>query len=105
MKNRGRLRIRSSQSIIHRLTFRTKVIVFSLAALVSGGIVFLLNLTHSKEAYAVICSSTYTLDWSNPATFTVNCGTVNAAQWTVKGDTCNYYSPVNNVDGLPGDPP
>ena len=105
MRNRGRLRIRSSQSVKHRLTFRTTVAIFSFVALVSGGIVFLLNLTDSKEAYAATCSSTYTLDWSNPATFTVNCGTVNAAQWTVKGDTCNYYSPVNSVDGLPGDPP
>jgi hypothetical protein len=104
MKTRSRLQLRSRQSVKSRIVFRTTVALFSVA-LVCGGIVFLLNMTGSKQANADTCSSTYTLDWSNSATFTVTCGTVNAAQWTVKNDSCNYYSPTNAVDGLPGDPP
>ncbi len=35
----------------------------------------------------------YELNWSDTTTFTVDCGTVNPAQWTVKNDSCNYSSP------------
>jgi hypothetical protein len=105
MRTRNRLKVRSATNTRQRLVFRTAVLLISFVAIVSGGIVFLLSLSDSKEAYAATCSSTYTLDWSNPTTFTVTCGTVNAAQWTVRNDSCNYYSPVNFVDGLPGDPP
>ncbi len=50
------------------------------------------------------CVSAYQLDWSNPATYTTTCGTVVPAQWTVKKDSCNYYSPIINVGGMIGEP-
>lgn len=50
------------------------------------------------------CATAYQLDWSNPATYTTTCGTVVPAQWTVKKDSCNYYSPVINVGGMIGEP-
>jgi hypothetical protein len=40
----------------------------------------------------------YVLDWSDTSTWDVTCGTVNAAQWTVKNDTCWYYSPLIQID-------
>lgn len=46
----------------------------------------------------------YLLDWSDPSTYTVTCGSVNAAQWTVKNDSCNYFSPIVLVGGVEGEP-
>jgi len=104
MKKRGKLQLRSSQSVKYRLTTRN-VAIFSLVAFFTGLTALVLNLSNSEQSFSATCTYTYTLDWSNPATFTVTCGTVNSAQWTVKNDSCNYYSPINLVGGLPGDPP
>jgi len=50
------------------------------------------------------CETSYTLDWKTPATYTVDCGDVNAANWSVKGMTCWYSSPLFNVPGAVGGP-
>lgn len=71
--------------------------VYFIVAFIS---IFLLN---PRSVYSQ-CTSAYQLDWSNPATYSVNCGTVVPAQWTVKRDSCNYWSPVINVGGMIGEP-
>jgi hypothetical protein len=102
MKKRSRLR--ATSRISTKMTFRGYVAIISAVVLINAAILFFLNMTHSREALAASCSTSYTLNWSDPTTYTVTCGTVNAANWTVKADTCTYYSPVTNVGGVPGDP-
>ncbi len=65
---------------------------------------FLLGIFFSTSQLSAQCTGVYQLDWSNPATYTVSCGTVNPAGWTVKNDSCNYWSPNIFVGGLPGGP-
>ena len=36
----------------------------------------------------------YTLNYKDPSTYTVTCGSVNPAQWEVKNDSCILYTPV-----------
>ncbi len=38
--------------------------------------------------------NTYVLDFSDPTTYQVTCGSVNSAQWTVNSGTCNLYTPM-----------
>ena len=104
MRSRNRMRIRNSMHVRQRMSLKAHAIIFSTIIIATALIVFLLSMSHSEKTYADTCSSSYTLDWTNPSTFTISCGAVVAAQWTVKNDSCNYYSPVNTVDGHPGDP-
>jgi hypothetical protein len=57
------------------------------------------------QALAAPCDSSFVLNWSNPATYSVTCGAINSAQWNVKGLFCSYYSPVMQVGGKTGDAP
>lgn len=41
-----------------------------------------------------IKAQTYVLDYTDPTTFEINCGTANPAQWTVKNDSCMLVTPV-----------
>jgi len=41
-----------------------------------------------------ISGQSYTLNYKDPATYSVTCGTVNPAQWEVKNDSCILYTPV-----------
>ncbi len=43
------------------------------------------------------------LDFSNPATYSVTCGSVNASNWNVKNQTCTYSSPVFYAGGVSGE--
>lgn len=36
----------------------------------------------------------YTLNYKDPSTYTITCGSVNPAQWEVKNDSCLLYTPV-----------
>lgn len=56
-------------------------------------------------AEAATCESGYTLDWGDPSTYTITCGSVNSGNWSVKGETCLYYSPVFPVGGPLGGTP
>jgi hypothetical protein len=38
--------------------------------------------------------SQYVLDFSDPTTYQVTCGSVNSAQWTVNSGTCSLYTPI-----------
>ena len=49
--------------------------------------VLMLVETHSLRAQ-------YTVDFSNSSTYTTTCGSVNAAQWEVRNDSCTLYTPV-----------
>jgi hypothetical protein len=50
------------------------------------------------------CNNAYILDWKDPSTYTVTCGDVNASNWSVKGLTCLFNSPVFNAGGSVGGP-
>lgn len=41
-----------------------------------------------------VFSQDYTLNYKDPTTFSVTCGSVNPAQWEVKNDSCILYTPV-----------
>jgi hypothetical protein len=36
----------------------------------------------------------YVLDFSDPTTYQITCGSVNSAQWTVNSGTCSLYTPI-----------
>jgi len=99
-------KLRHSHSTIQRQRLNWKVIAlsFSILGIATLLSVVFINLSNPQEAYAVTCSSSYTVDWNDPATYTVNCGTLNSSSWTVKKDTCNYSSPVLLVGGTAGEP-
>jgi len=50
------------------------------------------------------CDNSYILDWKDPLTYTVTCGEVNSANWSVKGMTCWFYSPLFSTGGSIGGP-
>jgi hypothetical protein len=85
--------------------FSRKIVWGSLLILtIVVSIVFSVRLIKPGTAQAAICESSYILNWSNPATFTVTRGSVNSAGWSVKGQTCFYYSPEFNSGGITGMP-
>lgn len=65
---------------------------------------FLSESFRSEKAFAIACESSYTLNWADPTTWTVTCGSVNASNWNVKGLTCTYFSPLFTASGIPGGP-
>jgi len=65
---------------------------------------FLSESFRSEKAFAIACESSYTLNWADPTTWTVTCGSVNAANWNVKGITCTYFSPIFTASGALGGP-
>jgi len=87
-----------------KITLRKAVMVTSLAMVAVCGGFFVMHLKNPEEALAAACENSYVLDWSVPATYTVTCGEVNASNWSVKGNTCFYYSPIFNVGGTVGQP-
>lgn len=50
------------------------------------------------------CINSFILDWSDPSTYSITCGSVNAANWTVRNRKCIYSSPLFNSGGNSGDP-
>jgi hypothetical protein len=85
--------------------FSRKIVLGSLLILsIVVSTVFSVKLFKPGKALAAICESSYILDWSNPATYTVTCGSINSAGWSVKGQTCLYYSPEFNSGGIAGMP-
>lgn len=54
--------------------------------------------------FANLSGQGYTLNYKDPSTFSVTCGSVNPAQWEVKNDSCLLYTPVFYPDTtIPGD--
>ena len=51
----------------------------------------------SPKQVKAACETAFTLDWSNPATYSVSCGSVIPSGWKVSNERCSYYSPVFNV--------
>jgi hypothetical protein len=51
------------------------------------------------------CETAFTLDWSDPTTYSVSCGSVTPSGWKVSNQTCQYVSPLFSVgtssDGSP----
>ena len=101
MNYRTSIKLKSRQ----KQAWKKPVLVVSIAVIVTCFSVVMLHLKNPETALASGCESSYLLDWSNPLTYTVTCGTVNSANWTVKGDTCFYYSPIFEVGGNVGDLP
>lgn len=85
------------------ITFRQFAIAGSAIAGLTYILILLFNVMDQKEAKAVSCLISYMLNWSDPSTYTVTCGSVNPGGWSVKGTTCSYFSPVLSVGGVPGD--
>ena len=100
----GRMRSRVSYRTRQTLTFRHFVATASIIVVVAGTMVFLSEFSRPEKAMAATCSSTYTVDWTNSATYTVNCGSVNASSWTVTAESCWYTCPTLYVGGVAGDP-
>jgi hypothetical protein len=48
------------------------------------------------------CGNAYLLDWKDATTYNVSCGDVNASNWSVKGMTCWFNSPLFTVPGVSG---
>jgi len=44
----------------------------------------------------------YTLDLSNPATYSIDCGFVNSGQWRVQNNHCSLFTPVIQIPGRLG---
>jgi len=99
-----RIRLANRLKIQQKLTISKVVVTTCVAIVITGLSVVVMHLKHPERAMAADCESTYTLNWSIPSTYTVTCGSVNASNWTVKGYTCYYYSPIFNVGGNVGDP-
>jgi len=87
-----------------RITWRKKAVVLSIAAVIALGTVIFFQFQNPEKAFAADCESSYVLDFSNPATYSVTCGSVNASNWNVKNQTCTYSSPVFNAGGEAGQP-
>lgn len=99
-----KLRHSTTVRVTQLLNLKKVVLATSIIGVVVCLLSIYINLSNSEKVYAAGCSTTYELNWADPTTWTVNCGTVNASNWTVKNDSCNYYSPVTNVGGAIGGP-
>ena len=78
--------------------------ILTLGAVLIGSLMFVFQTTRPEKVYADVCESSYSLNWADSTTWDVDCGDINAGNWSVKGMTCNYYSPVYTASGVPGDP-
>jgi hypothetical protein len=88
----------------NKITLRKAIWATSFALVAVCGGFFVMHLKNPEVALAASCESSYTLDWSNPATYSVTCGDVNSSNWSVKGLTCTYSSPLFEVGGNIGGP-
>ncbi|HEX5002313.1 MAG TPA: T9SS type A sorting domain-containing protein [Bacteroidia bacterium] len=100
MKIKNQLSTRLNQTT----ALRRLAIATSLVAIVISVAMFLSESFRSEKAFAIACESSYTLNWADPTTWTVTCGSVNASNWNVKGLTCTYFSPLFTASGIPGGP-
>jgi hypothetical protein len=100
MKSRLRTNLRVSQ----RQIWKRKVVAVSLITTVVAFAVFVSQNLRPEKAYAETCENAYVLNWADTTTWDVTCGDVNAGNWSVKGTTCFYYSPLFTASGTPGGP-
>ncbi len=99
--------IQKVRPILHlRLSQKVKYVLLGsmLCIIVLINIFYFNIILKPDKAKADTCVGTYELDWGDPSTYTVTCGSVNAANWSVKGMTCFYFSPVIDVGGAVGGP-
>ena len=93
---------KKQQKILKYLTFSGKFLIFRVKVerkllsmktgnkirTISSLVIFFLILSS-----LTIAQNTYQLDFADPTTYSVTCGSVNPAQWTVKNDSCLLYTP------------
>jgi hypothetical protein len=97
-----KLETKNSLQLLQSLGLKQISVAVLIIGTVLGIAVFLISTFKSEMVYAKVCENSYTLDWSDSNTYTVTCGLVNPAQWSVKGMTCNFYSPLLTVGGPTG---
>ncbi len=100
MKNK----FRTSPSTLQIQRQLKLITLISVGAIVMGALVFVFNSTRPEKAFADTCEVSYSLNWADTTTWDVDCGKVNAGNWSVIGKTCTYYSPVYTASGTAGDP-
>src|SRR5688572_27229150 len=100
MKTRHNQATRLSQ----RQTWKRIALVSSMAVVVTAFVIFISQNLHPEKVYAATCENGYTLNWGDTSTWDITCGTVNAGNWSVKGKTCWYFSPLFTVSGSASGP-